>query len=388
MSSSTKRNEIAAGLNTSYTMHTATLKMHLTYREMKMIKGVLFNELDKEKPDNENNVKKYFEDKKLKYKTSYTFLVTEKWNFNYIKIVEYKNKQNDILGYWMEIKINPRAMLHHQEYAFVYVATKEDIEACIKIINSFWKEVGLDKWIDLKLLYIQRIDYCVNIFVGNEDMSNIYMRLMRKGAYPYKSKRMKEYSETAKRYIDTKNSFTVTSGSFEFSVYNKYKQLKEEGKKYSAEEIERAKGIIRIELRVSRNKVRREELKHGIKGVEELLKITNQVAQENIPRYVALAYGTGAFMRMKEAKAMIDNSNLKKKTKTEMKNILLCVSRRNLQDVKEEYGDKFSYYMNYFNSMRISPITLPSNSVEPGMPNLLYYINNHCANFNSEIERK
>lgn len=311
MSTIIKQNEIATELNTPYTMHTATLKMHLTYCDMQMIKEALFNELDKNIKD---NIKKHFKDKKSKYKTSHTFLVTEKWGFNYIKIVKSKSKLNDITGYWMEIKINPRAMLHHQEYPFVYVASKEDIEACIKILDNFWREVGLD-WIDSNLFYIQRIDYCVNIFVGDEYMSNTYMRLMRKGACPHKSKRMKEYSETGKRYIDTKNSFTVTSSSFEFSVYNKYKQLKEEGERYSAEEIKRAKGIIRIELRISRNKVRREELKHGIKGVEKFLKITSQVAQENIPRYIALSYGTGVFMRIKEAKERINNSNFKKRQK-------------------------------------------------------------------------
>lgn len=66
-----------------------------------------------------------------------------------------------------------------------------------------------------------------------------------------------------------------------------------------------------------------------------------------------------------------------------MKNILLRVSRGNLQDVKEEYGEKFSYYMKYFNSIGISPITLASNSVEFYMPNLMYFIKNRCVN--SEI---
>lgn len=364
-------NEIAAGLNTPYTMHTATLKMKLTYCDMEKIKEGMLEELDKKE-----NVRKYFKEKS-KNKKNHKFLVTEKWGFNYVKIVECK--VSDMRHYWMEIKINPRAMLHNTNYPFVYVASREDIEASIEIINQFWNEIGLG-WIDSGLFYIHRIDYCVNIHVGNEDESNVYMRLMRKGAYPYKSKRMKEYSETGKRYVDTINSFTVTSGSFEFSVYSKYKQLNSEKEKYSADEIERAIGIIRIELRVYRNKVKREEIKHGIQGIEELLNITSQIAQENIPRYLAKAYGTGIFVTIQEAKKRIDATNWKKKTKEEMENILKLVSRLNLQDAKEKYEEKFPKYMKKFNEIGISPITIASNCVYKKMPNPLYYIENNPRN--------
>lgn len=364
-------NEIAKELNTPYTMHTATLKMRLTSDDMKRIKEVMFEELDKKE-----NVRKHFK-KETKYKTDRKFLVTEKWGFNYVRIVKCKVK--DVHYYWMEIKINPRAMLHNRNYPFVYVASREDIKASIEILNQFWKEIGLD-WIDSRLFYIHRIDYCVNISVGDEDSSNIYMRLMRKGAYPYKSKRMKEYSETGKRYIDTINSFTVTSGSFEFSVYSKYKQLKSEKEKYSAEEIDQALGVIRIELRVYRNKVKREETKHDVQGIEELLDITSQVAQENIPRYLAETYGTGIFVTIQEARKRVDATNWKKKTKEKMKSILKLVSRLNLQDAKEEYEKEFPKYMKKFNEIGISPITIASNCAYKKMPNPLFYIENNTRN--------
>lgn len=203
---------------------------------------------------------------------------------------------------------------------------------------------------------------------------------MRKGAYPYKSIRMKEYSETGKRYIDTINSFTVTSGSFEFSIYSKYKQLNREKEKYSADEIDRALGIIRIELRIYRSKVRREEIKHDAQGIEEFLNETNEIAKKNIPRYLSLSYGKGAFVTIQEAKRRIERTNWKRKKKGEMEKILKCVSRGNLQCVKNEYEEKFYEYMECFNSLGISPITVASNCVYKKMQNPLYYVENHCAN--------
>lgn len=367
-----KRNEIAAELNAPYTMHTATLKMSLTYRSMELIKECMFEELDKNE-----NVTKYFKKKESENKKSYNFLVTDKWGFNYVKIVNCRVR--DYHHYWMEIKINPRAMMHSSEYPFVYVASKKDIEASIRRINQFWEEVGLS-WVDSRMLYIHRIDYCVNIDVKNEDAAMAYMRLMRKGAYPYKAKRMMEYSETGKRYIETKNSFTVKPSSFEFSIYNKYKQLMDEGEKYPADEIERAKGIIRIELRVYRNKVKNEEAKHGVGGAEEFLKDISLLAKENIPRYLALAYGKGTFVTIQQAKKTIEATSWKKKTKETMKSMLKTVSRQNLQNVREEYGEKFHYYMKKFDQLGISPITVASNCAFIMMQNPLYYIENNSAN--------
>lgn len=366
------KNEIAAEMDTPYTMHTATLKMLLTYQDMRVMKETMLEELD-----GGINVKKYFKDKNSPCKTEYKFLVSERWGFNYIKFV--KCETNGCKKYWVEVKINPRAMMHRSDHPFVYVADKRDIEGCIAVLDSFWKEVGLG-WIDTSLFYIQRIDYCVNIDLGNEDAAGVYMRLLRKGAYPYSAKRMKEYSRTGKRYIDTKNSFTVTSRSFEFSLYSKYKQLKSEEEKYPADEIDRAKGIIRIELRINRCKVKNEAAKHDLQDVDTFLKETSQIAKNNIPRYLAQSYGKGRFVTIQEAKRKIAKTNWKKKTKDEMEDILRIVSRRDLEYVKEIYGDRFSYYMEHFDQIEISPITLTSNSVYEWMPRPLYYIEHHCAN--------
>lgn len=70
----------------------------------------------------------------------------------------------------------------------------------------------------------------------------------------------------------------------------------------------------------------------------------------------------------------------KKKTKETMKNMLKTVSRQNLQNVREEYGEKFHYYMKKFDQLGISPITVASNCAFIMMQNPLYYIENNSAN--------
>ena len=71
-----------------------------------------------------------------------------------------------------------------------------------------------------------------------------------------------ENSKTGKRKIPTKDSFTVYTKRFEFSIYDKYAQLSKEADKYSEEEMQEAEGMIRIELRVKRSKLRYDEKKN------------------------------------------------------------------------------------------------------------------------------
>lgn len=168
-----------------------------------------------------------------------------------------------------------------------------------------------------------------------------YMRLMKKGAYPYSSKRLQEYSKSRKRYIPTKNSFSVLSKSFEFSIYDKQGQLSDEGEKYSEDEIEEAKGLVRIELRIARSKIRAEEKKNECTEALDFLRETDKIAKDNIPRYLSMTYGTGKFVRYKAAKQIIMESSCHKKTKNDMMDILKMASKKNLQFVKSQFNEHF-----------------------------------------------
>ena len=198
--------------------------------------------------------------------------------------------------------------------------------------------------------------------------------------------RMKEYNPSQKRWVPTKHSFTITSAPtafIEFSCYNKYKQLENEDKKYTTEEISAAKGIIRIELRMSHLKILQEKQKLNISTEEDILLNANILSEDNIPRYIKSCFGAGYFTTAIKAKQKILDSSYHKKTKQSMIDMVERANSKGqtLEKIKCDIGKKkFSSLMKLFNQLGISPLTIRAKANIERMENPLYYI--HYANAN------
>lgn len=186
------------------------------------------------------------------------FDIARHYGFNDVKIVKIVAKKLTSPKYYLDIKINPWRLFHTDTYPFLYIGTKDDLINSLKLIETLLADIELPETL-IKNFYLKRVDFCTNIYLGSCDAVDEYMKLLHQGAYPYKFNRHQEYSVSQRKWIDTKNSFTVDSKHIQFSLYNKYKQLKGESIKYSLDEIEKAKGIIRIELRIERSVINRKE---------------------------------------------------------------------------------------------------------------------------------
>lgn len=363
-----KSNPIIAEDNSKkYSIHTMTFRARLTKESSTSIKEKLIKLSNKE---GMGYYEKKSEDKAV-YKTM-NFNVASCFGFNTVSLLKITSKNRDTF-YWMDIKINPRWMFHKDNHPFVYIASKKDLKSSYKRIAQFLEASAINE-ISSEAFYIQRADYCVNIDLGSQDCVKEYMRLMKKGAYPYNAERKEEYSKSGKRKVPTKDSFTVGSNSFEFSIYDKYRQLCKETDKYAEGEIREAEGMIRIELRVKRPKIKYDGKKGRYNNTLEFLSHAGDIAEDNIPRYIKKAYGSGKFVKLKEAKQMIENSKYKKKTKEKMTEILDKVSKSNLQEVKQSYGKSFSKHMKRFNDLGISPVTIEKRSRIKEFPGPLYFI--------------
>ena len=358
---------IAEDNSKKYSIHTMTFRARLTKRDRDAIKEKLIT-LSKKKGMG------YYEEKsegKAIYKTM-NFNVASCFGFNTVSLLKIISKNGDTF-YWMDIKINPWWMFHRDNHPFVYIASKKDLKSSYKRIAQFLEEAAINE-ISSEAFYIQRADYCVNIDLGSQDCVKEYMRLMKKGVYPYNAERKEEYSKSGKRKVPTKDSFTVGSNSFEFSIYDKYRQLCKESDKYAGSEIQEAEGMIRIELRVKRSKIKYDGKKGRYNNILEFLSHAGDIAEDNIPRYIKKAYGSGKFVKLKEAKQIVADCGYKNKTKETMKEILDHVSKGNLQGVKQSYGKDFSKHMKRFNDLGISPVTIEKRSRIKEFPGPLYFI--------------
>lgn len=367
-----------------YSFHTATLSALLTSHDYHSIVDILYSE-------SRNNPKTtIYKGYPAPADTGHRFQVTDEWGFNIIELkkCQHHDRRTDKLytRYQMKIKINPRAMFHRKVYPYLYIASLDDIKAAIKRLKEFLNVTHLTPFVTFERFKVTRLDLCVNIDLGANSLSEEYMRILRKGNNLYHMIRMKKYNPSQKRWVPTKHSFTITSAPtafIEFSCYNKYKQLENEDKKYTTEEVSAAKGIIRIELRMSHLKILQEKQKLNISTEEDILLNANILSEDNIPRYIKSCFGAGYFTTTIKAKQKILDSSCHMKTKQSMIDMVERASSKGqtLEKIKCDIGKKkFSSLMKLFNQLGISPLTIRAKANIERMENPLYYI--HYANAN------
>lgn len=366
--------DISKNAMQNYSIHTFTIRKKLLGGSYDLIKLGLDKLSDDKYPE------KACKKKKNMTLTHY-FDIARHYGFNDINIAKIRSPKQEKCQYYLDIKVNPWKLFHKETYPFLYIATKEDLIKSLKLIESLLVDIELSESL-IHDFYLKRVDFCTNIDLGSSERTDEYMKLLRKGAYPYKFKRLEEYSEVQKRWIPTKNSFTVVSKNIQFAVYDKYKQLKEEAHKYTFEEIESAKGKIRIELRLERDVVNRKEKKYDLDDAFDFVSFASKIASEDIPRYVKMVYGSGKFVTYKEATSIIQNAKYRDTTKELLMEILHMVKKtHSLQEFKENTTKKeYSKCMRLFNDLGISPITLDKRANSKEFLSLLVYVEAACCN--------
>ena len=365
----------AAEERSKYSMHTVMFAARLTRREAKTIREKLSAHC-------EARGLQYYE-KKDEWTDASEMVFPGFWAYglNLVKIKAIPKENGRI--YYLRIKANPRLMFHKEDHPFVYIADAEDVRKSLNRIQDFLDIANIND-ISKECFYIQRIDYCANIRLRSREEVEEYMRLVRKGLCPHPTLRKQEYSRTQGRWIPTRNSFTIYCGSYEFSVYDKQGQMMGEKDRYKDEDVAEAEGIVRVELRINRNKVRYEERKADCESEAEFLMDTAKISERLLERHLRACFGTGCFVKASKAEEIIWNSSYKDKTKELMCKIVRETAKGGLEKASllhEKKHKDFYDMMNRFNSLGISPITIRQRSEIECLEHPIEYIKNRNANF-------
>lgn len=364
----------AAAVSSRYSMHTMSFCTRLTPREAKTIREKLIAYCDAEGLRYHKHRNEWADTKELIFDGFLTY------GLNPVKVRTISKNSGKI--YFLQIKVNPRMMFHKDSHPFVYIADAADVRNSLDRIQDFLDMTDING-ISKECFYIQRIDYCANIRLRSKYEVEEYMRLVRKGLCPHPTIRKEEYSKTQGRWIPTRNSFTVYCGSYEFSVYDKQSQMMGEKDKYLAEDIAEAEGIVRVELRVKRNKVRYEKMKSDCESETEYLMHTAEISERLLDKYLRECFGTGCFVKASKAEEIIRESSYKDKTKERMCRIIRDTAKNGLQKASLNYEKKhknFCDMMGRFNSLGISPITIKQRSEIECLDHPIEYIKNRNAN--------
>ena len=216
---------------------------------------------------------------------------------------------------------------------------------------------------------ITRIDVTKNLYAG-DDLCDI-LNFLQKCYMPC------SYDDCYKEY-DNNATFTKKSISrdeennnkiFEISFYDKYAEMcshiKKHGYNYSEDDLEKAKGILRLEFRFYSPRLKNIKKALKYKTAEEFLQIFSLNIDKIIRKNLRSLYMSGNFYKLCDIKDMIAFSSFKRKTKQLMdKFITLSAKHKNsnkaaIYFVAEHGEDKLKQILRNFNKLDIIPVPIP-----------------------------
>ena len=187
------------------------------------------------------------------------------------------------------------------------------------------------------------------------------------------------YNEKAKKKTISKDGINLKRTNIaEISIYNKQRQMETSKKKYP--DGNDASGIIRFEIQCFKDKVKNLQNKYDTYEIADFLNMSDEIAHKLFNEYLSKMYGIGDFYKVDEAKAIINNSTYPASAKAIMIDLVDNTAKyKNLNkaliEFKQKHGiTKANRIMKKFNSLELSPLTIPRRWDKVMILNPLAYI--------------
>lgn len=162
----------------------------------------------------------------------------------------------------------------------------------------------------LKRCKLKRLDFCINAKLDNQEQVKAYIKTVKKANVPARLEVYKQYDAKSKRTKPTKDDFTVYSSEYvALSIYNKYMEIKKQKDGvFPAGELERAKNIVRIELRCMEGKIKDLKKKYDIKSISDFMNKSHKIGKYLYEYYLSKIFNDGTIYTLKESLKRISDS--------------------------------------------------------------------------------
>lgn len=312
----------------------------------------------------------------------YTFICLKNKGINAVTFKE-AGTEEWIFKRQVCFKVNPRILLNIQTHPYICIIPPERLYEVPEQFDRTIQEVC--EGFPSVFLYgrIVRIDYCCNIKLESPKRAKKYLNLLRKGYFADHLTSVMKYDMIKKRMSFGNGRLTLKSTYYTFEIYLKGEQMKRSNYYYDEDEIEEAESQIRIELRAEYRKLVELRKKYGAITEAEFLCESPIIAEKELHRLLINMYGHGDFYNIKNAEKMIANSSYRYSIKEKMLKIIDTANeQKNLAkafDILNIDNEQRRRYFEYFNKLRVSPVTFG----RPGSfyRNPLFYIDANNANY-------
>lgn len=199
-----------------------------------------------------------------------------------------------------------------------------------------------------KEVILIRIDYRLDVYIKNKEERDLILYLYKKTHDKYKFK---------KKYSEYESTIYFNSKSIQVIVYDKMKERNDKIEFIQNYE----KDVLRFEVRLQNRHLN--YMKHSNK-IDKRLK--NYFKSELYKKYIYDNFKTllyrGDYYKMYRCEKIINNSDLQKKDKNELRKFLIFISKYGIEKTKQEYSKyKFNKYKNLLEKLEINPIIIPKN---------------------------
>lgn len=228
-------------------------------------------------------------------------------------------------------------------------------------INKILVEIIGDSSLQLEL---NRIDFYVDIYVGN--LVKIYIDLLKKHKDSYKYMKRKKIYKTSS-YIKTK------VGQTKMNMYDKYTCVQDKLIKQAIKPKIDSKeylGTIRLEIQNTKEKIKNLYVKDGVEKILDNYwnkDMMNLLFFDFLEGYLY----HGDYYKLKEAKKIIKSSDYSQNWKIKLSDFLFKISIYGINEIFERKiycEDTIKSYIDKLNILKINPITidkeLPYNKLE------------------------
>ena len=274
--------------------------------------------------------------------------------------------------------VNPSRLLGGDDLK-LWKPSKDNIEKFLRELNEhienyFDDTYGLDDF------QLTRIDFTVNINVKSRKAVSAYIKVLHKlgKVKGFSSKFTKQGCEDYNINQDHSFDLAGNSNGIEFTAYDKEAELSKKkeksGRKGAESEKKKAKGILRIEVRLVKPKAVRKYTDETVtsRQLSKLIKRSKEIFLDTFTQVVPY----GNFYKKDEAVRIITENVVKKKQREKMLLLLeLIPKKKSLLLAQKELNDRrMDKIMAAFAELELSPVTISKRMDVKRLKGLYFYL--------------
>lgn len=266
-------------------------------------------------------------------------------------------KKKGFYSYHIMYRISARRVIENDNFVGLFHAKKYDVLE--DEVNRILKEKCslLPK---LKKCNLRRLDFCINAKLDSQEQVKAYIKTIKRGNVPGKLELYEQYDKISKRKKPTKEDFTVYSSEYvAVSIYNKYMEMKKEkAGAFPPSEIERAKNIVRIEIRCMEGKINALKKKHHIESISDFMGKANKIGNELYHFYLSRMFNQGTIYTLRDALERVDNSGYKPE------NINLLKEFLREANASRSVAETFKIYKNIYGKKELKRLIFMLDNID------------------------